>query len=168
MFNEVRENAVENKCYGEEIRKELKKDKTDLALLNAYKVPYKKFVKNGDVEQFYTYCYSNIIVYSDTYLSTYSQHAGTLLLLKLTDRLIVFAKNESKLVENIKQELTEDLSDKEKHGLKYIGGYILQKLYRKFKTSDHWKSHTSQEAVAFLNAAKSNQMDEYNWINFNV
>ena len=96
LFNEVRENAVENKCYGEEIRKELKKDKTDLALLNAYKVPYKKFVKNGDVEQFYTYCYSNIIVNSDTYLSTYSQHAGTLLLLKLTDRLIVFAKNASR------------------------------------------------------------------------
>ena len=69
-------------------------------------------------------------------------------------------KTEINTSENRKEDLTENLSDKEKHGLKYIGGYILHKLYRKFMNSEHWKSPTSQQALAFLNVAKSDKIDE--------
>ena len=134
LFKEVKERAAENKCYAEEIKKELKNHETEdscrltaLDLLNAFKVPYKRPTKNDDVGQFYTYCYTNIIVSSDTYLSTYSQYAGTLRLLKPIDRLMALLKTEINPSENIEY-LTENLSDKEKHGLKYIGGYILHKL----------------------------------------
>lgn len=160
LFKEEKLKAAQNKCYALEIRKELQRQETEqdcwltaLDLFNAFSVSYKKLRKNGDVEQFYTYCYNNIVINSETHLSDYNQHTATLLLCKMTDRLSAYVKEENPT--ELQQNALFSLSDKEKHGLRYIGGYILHKLHNKFKNSQNWKTPASQQVIAILNAGKS-------------
>ena len=165
IFLEEKLKAAHNNCYAEEVKKELQRQETDqdnwltaLDLLNAYSVPYKKLSKNGDVEQFYTYCYSNIIIDSTSYLSDLDEHAATILLCKVTDRLLAYAKEGSST--NLEQNVELSLSDQEKHGLKYIGGYIIHKLHKKFKNSKNWRSSDSQQAIALINAGRSSENEK--------
>ena len=126
---------------------------TALDLYMAYKDPYKNFTKNKNIEQFYSYCYTNIIMNANTYLSDINPHTATLLLCKVTDQLLYHSKDIT-----TKNELPELeqllLSEKEEHGLKYIGGYILEKLYKTFKNSSSWQSTESQQTISLLRAGK--------------
>ena len=52
------------------------------------------------------------------------------------------------------------LSERETHGLKYIGGYIFHKLHKKLKNSKNWKSPVSQQAQSLLLAGKIDEGTE--------
>ena len=49
-----------------------------------------------------------------------------------------------------------NLSDREKAGLQYIGGYVLQKVHNRHRAK---ASHESQQAQAILKAGKSDKND---------
>ena len=52
-----------------------------------------------------------------------------------------------------------DLSENEIHGLCYITGYILHKLFTKIKNSPKWNSGTNQQVISSLLATKENCED---------
>ena len=95
-----------------------------LDLYQAYKSSYEKLVKTGDRDRFYSFCYNNIILHPDTFLPGYNTHGATMLLCKITDRLIMFSKQTQQTQEEEIDISKLNLSQKEKHGLKYIGGYV--------------------------------------------
>ena len=84
-------------------------------------------------KKFYSHCYVQIIFKSHEYLPDFPEDMATIILSKITDRLLQKSKHE---VENLFVQdlpLSKELSEKETHGLCYISGYIMHKLYKKIK-----------------------------------
>ena len=46
------------------------------------------------------------------------------------------------------------LNGKERHGLRYIGGFFLHKLHKKFKNSKNWAEDVPQKCMSFLCAGR--------------
>ena len=65
-------------------------------------------------------------------------------MIKLGNLLLInLDKNKNEFSEQIRD---QSVTEKEIHGLQYLGGYDLNNLYRKFKSSKHWKSEDHQQA----------------------
>ena len=60
---------------------------------------------------------------------------------------INFDKNKHDFSEQIRD---QSVTEKEIHGLQYLGGYVLHNLYRKLKNSKHWKSEDHQQDISIL------------------
>ena len=140
-------NIVKNENYAEGMRDELKKRSEEEQLSAAsdlcpvFLIPYEKLLKKRDIEQFHTFCYTYIIFTSKKYLLNYTEDAGTLLLMKITDSLLAYqSKNvEMEVIPDESNEKKLPLSEMERHGLCYIGGYVMHKLYKKIKNSTKWR-----------------------------
>ena len=105
--------------------------------------PFEKLLQNKDAEKFYCFCYTNIL-YSNR-INIYLKFLKTWLLFiiisKVIDRLLLKSKSGNENLPDLdKTDTAQELSEKEIHGLCYITGYILHKLFIKMKNSPKWNS----------------------------
>ena len=165
MVDEVKQRIVNNKVFSKTIREELMaylftnlaEESTEFVQL--LKI-YQQLMKKKNQEQFYAKFYSTVPLNSCTYFTGLSRNSATLLSTKLADVMLAYSKEKAVItVKNFKFELTE----KEKAGLQYIGGYVLHKLHNKNIKSNLSDSKATQQAVALLKAGKeANQaMQDY-------
>lgn len=109
---------------------------------------YKRLTKSGNAERFYSCFYSTIALNAVKHFKGLSRNAATLLSTKVADCMLVHSK------EKIESTYTcaplTKLSDEEKAGLQYIGGYVLHKLHTKHVS----KSSESEQAISILKAGK--------------
>ena len=105
--------------------------------------------------KFYCFCFCFIILKSSKYLPQVSEDMATIVISKVTDRLLLKSEcgNEN-LPDLDKTDTTQELSEKEIHGLCYITGYILHKLFIKIKNSPKCNSSTNQQVISLLLATK--------------
>ena len=110
------------------------------------KTLYDDFTKSGNLDKYYSKYYAKVALRSTTFFSGLSRNAATLLSTKIADSLIAFNKMERESINT-----TTILNERDIAALQYLGGYVLQKLYRK-----HAKANTkeSQQAMAILKAGK--------------
>ena len=123
---------------------------------------YEGFIKKGNAEIFYAKYYSEIALNSTKYFEGLSRNAATLLSTKLADQLLNHAK-ESLLPNSANySDVQRSFSDKEVAGLQYLGGYVLQNLHKKHRTSRNCKSSESQQAMSLLSACKEDDQNARN------
>ena len=85
---------------------------------------------------------------------------ATIIISKVTDRLLLNSKSGNENLPDLdKTDKVQDLSENEIHGLCYITGYILHKLFTKIKNSPKWNSGTNQQVISLLLATKENCED---------
>eukprot|EP00794_Sanderia_malayensis_P013603 gene13603-15014_t len=114
------------------------------------KATFDSLARNGDTEKFYGRFYAKICINSKSFFKGLSQHAATLLSTKLADCMLTYCKGQMATTESA-IELEVMLSEEEKAGLQYIGGYVLHKLRKKHSKT---KSTEGQQAMAILKAGK--------------
>lgn len=152
-------------CYPPSIKTELKNftinnDSVNSDLYTMVSPTFKKFNKTGNMEKLYSNMYSEIVIKAPMYFEGLSRDASTLVLTKLVDKLIAQRKKlNNKNAANSIIETPFVLSQNERHGLIYIGGYVFKKLYKKIKNSSTWNTKNSQMAISFLLAGRCNEND---------
>lgn len=157
ILHEIVDTAIlkvkENMVYSTEIREELNSYRFELeegtAEFTEIKTLYDGFLKHGNVEKFYTQFYAKIPLNSTRFFRGLSQKSATLLSTKVA--VCMLSYNKKGAVES-KEHPSVVLSDKEKSGLEYLGGYVFHNLHKKHSQS---KSNESSEAMAILKAGKS-------------
>ncbi|KAJ7351069.1 hypothetical protein OS493_037022 [Desmophyllum pertusum] len=65
--------------------------------------------------------------------------------------MLAFCKKEKSVDDSCKESTVTKLSDREKAGLQYVGGYVMHNLHKKHSIK---KTSESQEAMAILKAGK--------------
>ena len=122
--------------------------------------PIEKLLLNKDAEKIYCFCYTNIILKSDKYLPQFSEDMATIIISKVTDRLLLKSKSGNEHLPDLdKTDITQELSEKEIHGLCNVTEYITHKLFTKMKTSPKWNSGTNQQVISLLFVTKENCKD---------
>ncbi|KAJ7377602.1 hypothetical protein OS493_028162 [Desmophyllum pertusum] len=135
--------SIRNEITG--FRFELEEGSQEFSLL---KTIYESLVKKGDAEKFYSNFYGNVAANATRYFKGLTRNAATLLATKVADSMMLFCKQEKQTATN---SVTAELTDKQKVGLQYIGGYVLQNLFKKHCRVN---SDESQQAMAILKAGK--------------
>ena len=116
---------------------------------------FEKLLQNKDAEKYYCFCYTNTILKSSKYLPQISEDMATIIISKVTDRLLLKSKSGNENLPDLdKTDKAQDLSENEIHGLCYITGYILHKLFTKRKNSPKWNSGTNQQVISLLLVTK--------------
>lgn len=110
---------------------------------------YECLIKSGKVEKFYSNFYSSIVLNSTKTFDGLSRNAATLLSTKVADCMVVKSKQKA---EPTTPEPPNELCEKEKSGLQYLGGYVLHKLYNKIHSN---KSTQSEQISSILKAGKA-------------
>ncbi|XP_068752874.1 uncharacterized protein [Montipora capricornis] len=123
---------------------------------------YHGFIKKGNAEKFYAKYYSEIALNSTKYFEGLSRNAATLLSTKLADRLLTHSKESLLPNSSNYSDVQRSFSDKEVAGLQYLGGYVLQNLHKKHRTSRNCKSSESQQAMSLLSACKEDDQNARN------
>ena len=85
----------------------------------------------------------------------FSQNSAALLVIKVGENMLAYYKRQKSVSTN-KADCNLNLSDREKAGLQYIGGYVLQKIHNRHIA---WASCESQQAQAIFKAGKSDKND---------
>ncbi|KAK2547635.1 hypothetical protein P5673_032331 [Acropora cervicornis] len=109
---------------------------------------YKRLIKSGNAERFYSCFYSTKALNAVKYFKGLSRNAATLLSTKVADCMLAHSKEKIESIYTCTP-LTK-LSDEEKAGLQYIGDYVLHKLH----TKHAGKSSESEQAISILKAGK--------------
>ncbi|XP_022800967.1 uncharacterized protein LOC111338714 [Stylophora pistillata] len=125
----------ERKVFAENLRKELsnylyqqlQKDSNEFSAIKAI---YEGYTRNGDAEKFYGKYYATVAVKSTQFFSGLSRNAATLLATKVADCLLTYSKQQKHSTES-SHNIKTVLSDKEKAGMQYLEGYVLQNLHKK-------------------------------------
>ena len=112
-------------------------------------------VKNGDSEKFFSKYYATIALESTRFFKGFSQHSAALLAIKVAENMLAYYKRQKSVSTN-NADCNLKLSEREKAGLQYIGGYVLQKIHNRHRAK---ASHESQQAQAILKAGKSDKND---------
>ena len=144
----------EAEVFTESLRNELSKysfqqPEEESFEFSSIKSMYDGFLKNGDLEKFYQKYYATVPVKSTQFFTGLSRNAATLLSTKVADCFIAYCKRSKNSGNNTPT--TTVLSERERAGLQYLGGYVLHNLYKK-----HARTGTveSQQAMAILKAGK--------------
>ena len=111
---------------------------------------YNDFVKSNNTEKFYSNFYAQIALKSTTYFRGLSRNAATLLSTSIADKMLAHVR-QSKVQNSAAVSVSSALSEKEKAGLQYLGGYVIHNLHKKFSRTDTLES---QHAMAILKAGK--------------
>lgn len=150
----------ENKVFSPSIRNEL--DLYSFEDLQATEFSeirgiFDGFVRNGDTEKFYGKYYASIPLKSSIFFKPLSRNTATVLSFKVADCMLAYHRREK---EKSASESCNDchaaLSEREKAGLQYVGGYVLHKLHGKHFLRN---SVESQQAMAILKAGKLETSD---------
>ena len=115
---------------------------------------YDSFISKGNSEAFYAKSYGQIAPNSSKYFKGLSQRAATLFATKLADTLLGHAKEGLKKNSAKDVVTTVSLSENELAGMQYLGGYVLQSLHKKHRTSKHKATTESQQAISILSACR--------------
>ena len=124
---------------------------------SALKTLYDDFLKNGNLEKFYSKYYATVPLKSTRFFCGLSRNAATLLSTKVANSLIAFCKKQREIPGTINS--TTALKEKEMAGLQYLGGYVLHKLHKKHARAS---SRESQQAMALLKAGKMEHTGDSN------
>ena len=125
---------------------ELEEESQEFSLL---KTIFESLKKKGDAEKFCSNFYGNVALNATKYFKGLTRNAATLLAMKVADSTLVHCKQ--KKHSSTSSETTPPLIDKQKAGLQYVAGYVLQNLYKKRFTVN---LDESQQAMAILKAGK--------------
>ncbi|KAJ7319491.1 hypothetical protein OS493_036134 [Desmophyllum pertusum] len=71
--------------------------------------------------------------------------------MEIADCMLAFCKKKKSVDDSCKESTVTKLSDREKAGLQYIGGYVMHNLHKKHSIK---KMSESQQAMAILKAGK--------------
>ena len=112
-------------------------------------------VENADSEKFFSKYYAAIALESTRFFKGFSQHSAALLAIKVAENVLAYYKRQQSVSTN-KTDCNLNLSDREKAGLQYIEGYVLQKIDNRHRAK---ASCESQQAQAILKAGKSDKND---------
>lgn len=110
---------------------------------------YIQLTKSGNAERFYAAFYASIVLHASGHFVGLSRNSATLLCSKVADCLLTHSKEKAET--HTCEPLTK-LSDKEKSGLQYIGGYVLHKLHNKHKQAS--KTLENDHAISLIMAGK--------------
>lgn len=144
-----------NKIFSASMRKEfcsytferLQEDTVEFCELRTL---YEAFMKHRNVEKFYGSYYTKVPLNATRYFKGLTRNAATLLSTKVADGLIGHGKKEASVKTGTEYQPVS-LSEKEKAGLQYVGGYVLHKLHKKHSMPS---TQESQQAMAILKAGK--------------
>ena len=120
-----------------------------------FKCIFDGIVKNGDSEKFFSKYYPAIALQSIRFFKGFSQHSAALLAIKAAENMLAYYKRQKSVSSN-SADCNLNLSDREKAGLQYIGGYVLKRIPNRHRAK---ASHESQQAQAILKAGKSEKND---------
>ena len=159
ILSEIVHSAIQNinrtKAFAASLRSELNLYRYEqlhegTEEFSVLKTMYEGYLKKGDTEKFYGKYYAQVPLNSARYFTGLSRNAATLLATKVADSMLAHCKR-MKFSANNGNPLETVLSEKEKAGLQYLGGYVFHNLHKK-----HAKKATteSQQAMAILKAGK--------------
>lgn len=143
-----------SEVFAESLRSELNNYKYQPLLEGTHefcvlKTLYDGFLKNGNLEKFYSKYYATVPMKSTRFFRGLSRNAATLLSTKVADSIVAFCKKQREKPE--KTNSISPLKEREIAGLQYLGGYVLHKLHKKHARAS---SRESQQAMAVLKAGK--------------
>ena len=118
------------------------------------KTIYESLRKKGDVEKFYSNFYGTVALNATKYFKGLTRNAATLLATKVADTMIANSKKQK--LSSVSNESIRELTDKQKAGLQYVSGYVLQNLHKKYGKVN---STESQQAMTILKAGKLDSMN---------
>lgn len=133
-----------SEVFAESLRSELNNYKYQPLLEGTHefcvlKTLYDGFLKNGNLEKFYSKYYATVPMKSTRFFRGLSRNAATLLSTKVADSIVAFCKKQ--------REKTNSISPLGG----YVGGYVLHKVHKKHARAS---SRESQQAMAVLKAGK--------------
>ncbi len=112
------------------------------------------FSQKRDLDKYYQRFYTTIPRKAEGCFPGLSNHAATLLSMKLADQLLVQVKEGGSSLSPIPTAKQPEISEREKAGLQYIGGYVFHKLHQKHRSGKKWQSRESQCTMAVLKQGK--------------
>ncbi|PFX14920.1 hypothetical protein AWC38_SpisGene20890 [Stylophora pistillata] len=118
------------------------------------KTIYESLRKKGDVEKFYSNFYGTVALNATKYFKGLTRNAATLLATKVADTMIANSKKQK--LSSVSNESIHELTNKQKAGLQYVSGYVLQNLHKKYCKVN---SIESQQAMTILKAGKLDSMN---------
>lgn len=152
IVEKAKHKIADNKVYPKSIRDELRSYTYGLQEVTAgfceIEDLYKRLIKSGNAERFYSSFYSTIALNAVKHFEGLSRNTATLLSTKVADCMLAHSKEKIESMYTCTP-LTK-LSNEEKAGLQYIGGYVLHKLHTKHAS----KSSESEQAISILKAGK--------------
>jgi len=155
IVNDAVQKVKENKVFNADLRAEFSQyeyiQHTNTEGFSVFKPLYDGYLKNGDTEKFYGKYYAQVPLKSASLFRGLSRNAATMLAIKVADRMLAHCKRMKLSPVNSTLPSKTVLSEKEKAGLQYLGGYVLQNLHKKCARKS---SSESQQAMAILKAGK--------------
>ena len=112
------------------------------------------FSKKIDLDKFYQRFYTAIPRKAQQCFPGISNHAATLLSMKLADQLLAQVKEGTASLSQTSTAELPELSERETAGLQYIGGYVFHKLHHKHRSGTKWQSKQSQCTMEVLKQGK--------------
>ncbi|CAH3149086.1 unnamed protein product [Pocillopora meandrina] len=124
------------------------------------KTIYDGYLKNGDVEKFYGKYYASglrpqmktLPLQSTKFFSGLSHNAATLLATKVADSMLVYCKS-TKACCSSNHPTQTLLSEREKAGLQYVGGYVLHNLHK------HHSVKKNSRAILLMAILKAGKLE---------
>ena len=160
IVNDTVKKVKENKVFNADLREELKHYEygqlTETEEFFAFKILFDGYLKNGDREKFYGKYYAQVPLKSTSFFRGLSRNTATLLAIKVADSMLAHCKRMKSSPDNSVLPSKTVLSEKEKAGLQYLGGYVLHNLHKKCARKF---SNESQQAMAILKALKAGKLE---------
>ena len=138
-------NVKERKVFAENLRMELsnypyQQLQEDSDEFSAIKAIFEGYQRNGDAEKFYGKYYATVAAKSTQFFRGLSRNAATLLATKVADCLLAYSKQQKQSTES-SHNIKTLLSDKEKAGMQYLGGYVLHNLHKNMDKLTQWRAN---------------------------
>ena len=133
IVNAAVKKVKENKVFHPDLRDEFKHYEygqlTETEEFSVFKILFDGHLKNGDREKCYEKYYAQIPLKSTSFFRGLSRNAATLLAIKVADSMLAHWKHMRSSHDNSVPPSKTVLSQKEKAGLQYLGGYVLHNLH---------------------------------------
>ena len=150
--------SMREKIYSVDLRNEMVISKfqgLEEIEFSELKYIFHALVKNRDSGKFFSRYYALIALESTRFFKVFFQHSAALLPIKVAENMLAYYKRQKSVSTN-NADCNLSLSDREKAGLQYMEGYVLQKIYNRHRAK---ASYESQQAQAILKAGKSDKND---------
>ena len=156
LVKDTKQNIIQREIFDKSLKDEVKDYCLELgettSEFRTVQNLYDSFISKGNSEAFYAKFYGEIALNSSKYFKGLYQRAATLFATKLADTLLGHAKEGLKKNSAKDVVTTVSLSENELAGMQYLGGYVLQSLHKKHRTSKHKATTESQQAISVLTA----------------
>ena len=129
MVHSAMLNVREKKIYSVNLRSEMDISKfqgLQEIEFSELKCIFDGLVKNGDSEKLFSKYYATIALESTRFFKGFSQHSAALLAIKVAENMLSYYKRQKSVSTN-NTDCNLNLSDREKAGVQYIGGYVLRR-----------------------------------------